>query len=93
MYTNYLVKTAEEHKQFTIGKLPKENIWFCNKNDFNLNIPRYVDATGEEEEIKLDELLREMKETNAIKIKFLFKNTTQMQRKILRYICVLFMLR
>ena len=93
MYTNYLVKTAEEHKQFTIGKLPKENIWFCNKNDVNLNIPRYVDATGEEEEIKLDELLREMKETNAIKIKFLFKNTTQMQRKILRYICVLFMLR
>lgn len=35
------------------------------KNDFNLNIPRYVDSTEEEEEIKLDELLAEMKETSA----------------------------
>ena len=35
------------------------------KNDFNLNIPRYVDSSEEEEEIKLDELLAEMKETSA----------------------------
>ena len=27
---NYLVKTAEEHKHFTMGKEPRENIWFCD---------------------------------------------------------------
>jgi len=27
---NYLAETAEEHKQFTIGKSPKDNIWFCD---------------------------------------------------------------
>lgn len=29
-HVNYLAETAEEHKQFTIGKSPKENIWFCD---------------------------------------------------------------
>lgn len=27
---NYLAKTAEEHKQFTMGKAPQTNIWFCD---------------------------------------------------------------
>lgn len=37
-------------------------------NDFNLNIPRYVDTSEEEEEINLQELTNSMKETNrAIK--------------------------
>ncbi len=35
------------------------------KNDFNLNIPRYVDNFEEEEPIDLDELLTEMKETDS----------------------------
>ena len=35
------------------------------KNDFNLNIPRYVDSSEEEEEIKLDDLIAEMQETDA----------------------------
>lgn len=34
------------------------------KNDFNLNIPRYVDNFEEEEEINLGELLTEMKQTD-----------------------------
>jgi len=34
-------------------------------NDFNLNIPRYVDTSEEEEEIDLRQLTKEMKETNA----------------------------
>ena len=34
------------------------------KNDFNLNIPRYVDNFEEEEEIDLNALLMEMKDTN-----------------------------
>ena len=29
-YKNYYVETAEEHVQFTVGKTPKENIWFCD---------------------------------------------------------------
>jgi len=35
------------------------------KNDFNLNIPRYVDASDEEEEINLKQLTENMNETNA----------------------------
>ena len=34
------------------------------KNDFNLNIPRYVDTFEKEEEINLNELLAEMKKTD-----------------------------
>lgn len=34
------------------------------KNDFNLNIPRYVDNFEKEEEIDLNELLSEMKKTD-----------------------------
>ena len=34
------------------------------KNDFNLNIPRYVDNFDKEEEIDLDELLLEIESTN-----------------------------
>ncbi len=34
------------------------------KNDFNLNIPRYVDNFEQEEEINLDELLSEMTKTD-----------------------------
>ena len=30
IHKNYYAKTAEEHKQFTIGKLPKDNIWFSD---------------------------------------------------------------
>ncbi|MBD5510541.1 MAG: type I restriction-modification system subunit M [Lachnospiraceae bacterium] len=35
------------------------------KNDFNLNIPRYVDSSEEEEEIKLSDLIAEMNATNT----------------------------
>ena len=39
MHENYCVETAEEHKQFTIGKLPKDNIWFCDTD--GLGTPGY----------------------------------------------------
>lgn len=35
------------------------------KNDFNLNIPRYVDSSEEEEEIVLSDLIKSMADTNA----------------------------
>ncbi|MBR4515746.1 MAG: type I restriction-modification system subunit M [Lachnospiraceae bacterium] len=35
------------------------------KNDFNLNIPRYVDSSEEEEEIDLSELVAQMSNTDA----------------------------
>ena len=38
-HINYLAETAEEHKQFTIGKLPKEHIWFCDTD--GLGTPGY----------------------------------------------------
>ena len=39
LHNNYYAETAEEHKQFTIGKLPKENIWFCDTD--GLGTPGY----------------------------------------------------
>ena len=38
-HTNYLAETAEEHKRFTVGKTPKENIWFCDPD--GLGTPGY----------------------------------------------------
>lgn len=29
-HSNYLAESAEEHKQFTMGKTPQTNIWFCD---------------------------------------------------------------
>ena len=38
-HENYYAKSAEEHKQFTIGKLPKGNIWFADPQ--GLGTPGY----------------------------------------------------
>lgn len=38
-HENYYAKTAEEHKQFTIGKAPKNNIWFADPD--GLGTPGY----------------------------------------------------
>lgn len=28
--TNHLAKTAEEHRQFTVSRLPKGTVWLCD---------------------------------------------------------------
>lgn len=38
-YTNYYAKSAEEHVQFTVGKTPKENVWFADPE--GLGTPGY----------------------------------------------------
>ena len=38
-HKNYYAETAEEHKAFTIGKTPKENIWFSDPD--GLGTPGY----------------------------------------------------
>lgn len=38
MHQNYLAETAEEHKEFTMSKTPKDHIWFCD--------PQGVGAAG-----------------------------------------------
>ena len=38
-HKNYYAETAEEHKQFTISKTPKENIWFADPE--GLGTPGY----------------------------------------------------
>ena len=38
------------------------------ENDFNLNIPRYVDTFEEEEPIDLDEVLANLKEDDEISL-------------------------
>lgn len=38
IHQNYYAETAEEHKAFTMGKTPKEHIWFCD--------PQGVGAAG-----------------------------------------------
>ncbi len=32
-HINYFAKTAEEHKDFTMNKKPKQNVWFCDPQD------------------------------------------------------------
>lgn len=39
LHKNYAAKSAEEHKNFTISKLPKEHIWFCDRD--GLGTPGY----------------------------------------------------
>ncbi|MCR4939401.1 MAG: beta-lactamase family protein [Treponemataceae bacterium] len=38
-HTIYIAKSAQEHKDFTISKEPKENVWFCDTED--LGTPGY----------------------------------------------------
>ena len=39
LHVNYLAETAEEHKHFTMDKLPKSNVWFCDTE--GLGTPGY----------------------------------------------------
>ena len=39
LHENYYAETAEEHKRFTVGKTPKENIWFADPD--GLGTPGY----------------------------------------------------
>ena len=41
--TNYTAETAEEHKQFTISKLPTDTVWFCDPD--GLGTPGYGRVT------------------------------------------------
>ena len=50
-HTNYYVKTAEEHKAFTIGKLPKGHIWFCDTQ--GLGTPGYGLCMSAEDMVKI----------------------------------------
>ena len=50
-HINYYVETAEEHKAFTIGKTPKENIWFCDPD--GLGTPGYGLCMSAEEMAKI----------------------------------------
>ena len=50
-HENYYVETAEEHKQFTIGKTPKENIWFCDPE--GLGTPGYGLCMSAEDMVKI----------------------------------------
>lgn len=53
-HINYEAKTAEEHKQFTIGKTSKANIWFCDPN--GLGTPGYGLCLSAEDMAKIDSL-------------------------------------
>lgn len=32
-HKNYFAESAEEHKEFTVNKKPKDNVWFCDPQD------------------------------------------------------------
>ena len=51
------------------------------KNDFNLNIPRYVDNFEQEEEIDLKQLLDEMKKTDE-ELKQVQGEVTEMMKEL-----------
>ena len=48
---NYLAKTEEEHKQFTISKLPQLPVWFCDTN--GLGTPGYGICMSAEDMAKI----------------------------------------
>ncbi len=50
-HQNYYVETAEEHKAFTIGKTPKDNIWFSDPD--GLGTPGYGLCMSAEDMAKL----------------------------------------
>ncbi len=50
-HTNYYAMSAEEHKQFTMGKLPKEHIWFADPD--GLGTPGYGLCTSAEDMAKI----------------------------------------
>lgn len=53
-HTNYYARSAEEHKQFTICKTPKENIWFADPQ--GLGTPGYGLCMSAEDMVKLGQL-------------------------------------
>lgn len=53
-HTNYEAKSAEEHKQFTIEKTPKGNVWFCDKE--GLGTPGYGLCMSAEDMAKIGQL-------------------------------------
>lgn len=53
-HTNYYAETAEEHKQFTIEKTPKGNVWFCDTED--LGTPGYGLCMSAEDMAKIGQL-------------------------------------
>ncbi len=53
-HRNYTARSAEEHKQFTISKTPKENIWFCDRD--GLGTPGYGLCMSAEDMAKIGHL-------------------------------------
>ncbi len=53
-HRNYYARNAEEHKQFTIGKSPKENIWFADPE--GLGTPGYGLCMSAEDMAKIGQL-------------------------------------
>lgn len=51
LHKNFYVETAKEHKAFTIGKTPKENIWFCDTE--GLGTPGYGLCMSSEDMAKI----------------------------------------
>ncbi len=53
-HQNYYAKDAEEHKQFTISKYPKENIWFADPE--GLGTPGYGLCMSAADMVKIGQL-------------------------------------
>lgn len=53
-HTNYYAPSAEEHKEFTVSKTPKENIWFADPQ--GLGTPGYGLCMSAEDMVKLGQL-------------------------------------
>jgi len=51
---NYLAETAKEHKEFTVSKTPKGNIWFCDPA--GLGTPGYGLCLSAEDMVKIGQL-------------------------------------
>ena len=65
-HVNYYVETAEEHKAFTIGKSPKEHVWFCDTD--GLGTPGYGLCMSAEDMAKIGLLCLNKGSFNDIQI-------------------------
>lgn len=62
------METAEEHKAFTIGRLPKGHIWFCDTQ--GLGTPGYGLCMSAEDMAKIGLLCLNKGRFNGIQIVF-----------------------
>ena len=65
-HADYYAKSAEEHKQFTISKLPKGDVWFCDRD--GLGTPGYGLCMSAEDMAKIGQMCLNQGRYNGLQV-------------------------